>query len=858
MAHQEAVGLPTPAAHSPSLQRNDEPPPAPHNSADSSMVEKSTNFQTEPNLVKPNDDLAMSPNLIKKSPQKGWWQWGKAVEQKLADNLNDQFSGKRGWNGHFYYKPRKLDQEHQNHMLLGESDYGGSLKKDADGKFEYLNHLGQKSSKYSDVSVYLSPSNFVPKRLLVQSTEYVLRNQLGTGEWRRRKMNGDVSSALSMSEWALTPFNKNGWWHKVDGAFRVLIVCVPLQMYLAWPGTDTWQDEDKFDTYTDFPGYYWQWAKHAINPLDQTPEPNKKIVGPQLPSSRQRLIRPRQMVVKQQDGGWMVDANAPVGLRYIFISYADKAFSSPEGRRLIQDMAANAAEEAGCQAYWLDFLCRAEHAGDLLDSDVYRMCDVIRGCSRVVVMLPDDRIESKKNWGARMWTLPEALLAPRNRCYFCTPEGKGRHAQERTLVEMTAEVWDDPIDSETDGGSTRLLAEHYANLLTLSRLELFAVALDALARRSEKDYKFFTPNDVTYAVMGLLHYRIERDDTDSEFQSLGQLSLRNDSDQIVERMVSLYPLPGPGLFRPFRTLAREDLFHTHLWDIEPTCQVVGVAHENNTVLLDGCRAMHIRWKGFPRPIVARDLGFRRLLATLFVTAATWWFVQGVGMAIYYIPMLVGSKEANLVTIMKWMVAGFLFVFVLLSVAGPLSVRRLFGGKVLQSTSNLVAFEGVMPIAKLERLVFGNDNSRLSYEASSTWLTQYDRHPTQRIGLEPGWIRDERPNQMEGKIPRGHKLFTLVDTGQLSVSIFHAERPPTVALLCGREGGMLRAVLCSWQFENDCLYKESMVRMPSNVWDAATPKSWLKVCLGTMGQERDAERAIKLERMQKEKDARSKM
>ncbi|KAK6067561.1 hypothetical protein SCUP234_11559 [Seiridium cupressi] len=827
--------------------------PLQHEPVGNMSAEKTMSFQTVPHM----DDQPMSSassNSPKQSLQRRWWELKKTAKDKIEKNLNDQFSGRRGWNGHFYYKPRKPDPEHQNHTALGELDYGGSLSKDGDGKFEYRNQFGQKSSKYSDVAVYLSPTNFVPKRLIVQSTDYVLRNNIATGDWRRRKMNGNVPTALKLSEWSLAPAERKEWWRKIDTFVRVILVCVPLQLCLTFPLSHSWENEDTVDMYTDFPGYHWQWAKHAINPLDQRPIPNKTIIGPELPSSRKRLIRPCQLVVRQQDGTWQVETSAPAGLRYVFISFADKAFSSESGRRLIQQMAERVTLEAGCNAYWLDFLCRAEHAGDLLDSDVYRMCDVIRGSSRVVVMLPDASLESKKNWGARMWTLPEALLAPGNRCYFCHPDGEGQATESMTLIEMTAEVWDDPIDSEEDGGPTRLLAEHYANLLTLSRLELFSTALEALWRRGAVNYNFFTPNDVTYALMGLLHYRIKRDDTDTEFQSLAQLSLGNDSDRIVERMVSLYPEPIPGLFNPFRTLAVKDLFHTHLWDIDPTCQVVGVAHENNTVLLDSCRAMHIRWKGFPRPVVARDIGFRRVLAAMFVTAGTWWFIQGVGLAVLYAPLYSGNVDADIKLVIKWMVAGFIFVAVMLSAFGPFSVRRLYGGQVLQSTSNLVAFEGVMPIVKLERLIFGNNNSRLSYEASSTPFGEYFRHPTRRIGFEPDWIRDERPDLAEANLPKGHKLFTLVDTGELSVSIFSAERPPTVALLCGREGGMLRAVLCSWQFENDCLYKEAVVRMPSNVWDSATPKGWLKVCLGTMDQEREGERVEKMKRLEKEKEA----
>ncbi|KAH8671531.1 hypothetical protein BX600DRAFT_510197 [Xylariales sp. PMI_506] len=799
-------------------------------------------------------ELSTPAPSSKPGPRESRWPWGKTGEQKLADNFHKQFSGKRGWDGRFFYKPYKPDQEINDTAGLSEKDYGGTLSKDkSTGKFEYRNQFGQMSSKYSDVAVYLSPTNYVPKRLLVQATEYVLRNHRASGDWRRKKLTGDVPATLRLSEWALGPFDKRTKWGKVEGTLRLFLVCVPLQLCLAWPFSSSWDDDDVVDEYTDFPGYHWQWAKHAINPLDQKPDPDSPAVieGPQLPSTRQRLIRPRNLVVQQPDGNWSVDGNAPKGQRYIFISYADKSFSSDEGRQRIQRMAANAALEAGYTAYWLDFLCRAREKGDLLDSDVYRMCDVIRGSSKVVVMLPDATVESKKHWGARMWTLPEALLAHGASLSFCTPVGDdGDHTTESlTLVEMTAEVWDDPEDAEEDGGPTRLLAEHYSNELTLSRLELFTKALDALARRSERDYKFFTPNDVTYALMGLLHYRIKRDDTDTPFQSLAQLSLSNDSDCIIERMISLYPQPGYDSLNPFRALAREDLFHTYLWSIEPTCQVVGVAFEDNTILVDSCRVMHIRWKGFPRTAVTRDFGFRKLLATIFVTSGTWWFLQGISLAVYYAPFIsTANADAKVLHVIEWMVAGFLFVAVLLSAFGPLSVRRLYGGQVLQSTSNLVGFEGVLPLAEVERLVFGNNNSRLSYDASSTPFIESTRDPVLRKGTEPKWVANPLTatpslQEVECRIPRGHRLFTLVDTGELSVSIFSAERPPTVALLAGREGGMLRAVLCSWRFENDCLYKEAVVRMPTNVYEAASPKGWLKLCLGTLDQERGRERAV---------------
>ncbi|KAI8625764.1 hypothetical protein F5Y19DRAFT_466937 [Xylariaceae sp. FL1651] len=656
-------------------------------------------------------------------------------------------------------------------------------------------------------------------------------------------MNGDVPTVLRLSEWALRPFQRKGIWAKISGSMRLLTVSIPLQLLLASPGTLSWENEDVGDTYTDFPGYHWQWAKHSINPLDSRPGSEKKSAGQKLPSSRNRLVRPRKLYVCQPDGQWGVVDNPPKNLQYIFISYAAKSFKADgsDGQDLIRGMAQAATLQAGCTACWVDTDCIDTVNGAQKDVDIYGMCDVIRGSKRVVVILPNTKVETRKFWGSRMWTLPEGLLAPGANIDFFAHAGDRYEKTTLSLIEMTGEIWDDPIDSEEAGGSTRLLAEHFSGELTLSRLELFTKAVDACVYRSRLDYKIWTPNDVTLAVMGLLHYRIDRDDGDSAFQSLAQLSLGNDSDRIIERMVSLYPVNHSGdSFNPFYTLAKEDQFCTHLWNVQPTCDVVGVAYEDNTILLDSCRVMHIRWKGFPRIAVVRDYGLGRLLATLFVTAGTWWFLQGITITIYYAPLLsANSLGPKLYLAVEWVIAAFFFTAVFLSVFGPLSVRRLYGGQVLQSTSNLVGFEGVMPIDKLERIIFGNNNGRLNYEASSTPICANWRDNDLRVGKEPDWVTQGRPEDCH--LPEGHRLFTLVDTGTLTVTIFSAERPPTVALLCGREGGMLRAVLCSWQFENDCLYKETVIRMPSSVWDAANLKGWLKVCLATMNQQRRIER-----------------
>jgi len=770
------------------------------------------------------------------------WKWGKeTVEEHKAKQIAKQFNGKRGYNGHWFHRPVKHEGDET-------FDNAAILEADEKGRYIYRNQLGQEYHKYNDVATYLSPTNFVPKRLLVQGTEYVCENQLKTGDWRRAKIKGSVPLVLKIAEWALKPSNRDETGHvsffgRIQSIIQILIVGLPLQILLVLPTTSSWDDDTVEDGYTDWPGYHWKWPKYAINPLDMRPLPGPQTIAKKSqPSYKRRMLRPRQLIVLK-DNEWVLDPNPDKSLSYLFISYANMHFhtdseTDSSGRDLISQMAAFATLQAGKTAYWLDYRCRAPKTEPrLLDSDVYRMCDVIRGSSRVVVMLKADTVDLKQGWGSRMWTLPEALLAPGHDVYFCTPSRNPDSFDITSMnkVELSGSVWTD-TPSEEEDSPARLLAEHFVGSLTLSRLEILSNAIAALGERSYQNYESHTKADVAYALMGLLHYRIEKSETDTAFQSLARLSLSNDNDNLIERMVCLFPDPhfsGPS----FMKLAHPDLFQTHLWDIEPLCQVVGVGDEDNTVLLDNCRAMHIRWKNFPRMNVRRHYGLKKLLAELFVRSGAWWFLFGINLTITYAPFFTfsdGISGHSLLLALELLVGGFFAVGLLLSFCGPYSVRRLYGGQVLQSTPNLIGFEGVMPIAKLEKIVFGNNNGRLSYEPSSTPFAYHYRDPKERVGMEPSWIASHNPadiKEMEAQLPKGHHLFTLVDTGSLSVSVFSAERPPTVALICGREGGMLRAVLCSWRFVNDCLYKETVIRMPSNIYDAASAKGWVKISLG---------------------------
>ena len=750
-------------------------------------------------------------------------------ESKPVRHLRKEFNGGSG--RRYPYSFRKPQRELDEKVIETYDKPSTETETTADGKRAYLNPFGKVIWKYEDVDTYLSPSNYAPRRLMVQATDSVLQ-QNTDATWRRSKARGNTPVALRMANWAVGPEVR--WF---NAAWRLPIVALPLQLLLALPGANApWEMGDFEDKYLEYVGYHWKWPKHAINPLDMRVGP-KKYQKPDILSTKKRLLRPRQLIVLR-DGKWSVDSNPSPHLQYLFISWKWSAFSTndekgnDDGSSLekVCLMAEYMTLQAGLGAYWLDKKCNAPKTErDLLTADVNRMCDVIRGSKFVALLLPDDGDSAKQAWGERMWTLPEGLLAPGD-IRVCIWHGKDDYrVSTMGKVEMTSGYWKD----ESDEAPARILAEHYAGSITLSRLELLSTAITALSHRvSSED---FTGADMAYVFMGLLHYRIEPDDTDDVFQVVARLSLANDNDRLIERMVSMFPIPTANIRDLFKVFGEMDQYKTHLWDVEPRCQVVGVGDEPNTVILNECRAVPIRWKRFPRISYKRHEGMKKRIAELAVRSGVFWIVTGYSLAFTYAPFFItGAKPDNLYYYLAGIIIIFVGVGLLLACLAPHAVHRLFGGQVLESAPHLVGLEGTMPIEQLETLIFGDSQGRLTYEPSSTPFGFDNRDPELRLGREPSWIRDSRPDLAEPPVHPDHRIFTLVDTGNLTVSIFQARKPPTVALVCGAEGGMLRAVLCSWRFANDCLYKETVIRVQTSTWEQTKLAGWLKLSLQSQG------------------------
>src|SRR5262249_10331566 len=146
------------------------------------------------------------------------------------------------------------------------------------------------------------------------------------------------------------------------------------------------------------------------------------------------------------------------------------------------------------------------------------------------------------------------------------------------------------------------------------------------------------------------------------------------------------------------------------------------------------------------------------------------------------------------------------------------------------------------LAKIERALFGFSENRLMWSTNGSLLSRHrlnsfqeceaetpetknirdvvnrttlsntDRgnsHPsvnttTQSGRMEPAnsVLQTNSTNQSSGNdpVPRQQRIFTIIDTYSMTATMFYAYHPPTTVLICGQEGGMQRAVLCSYDWK----------------------------------------------------------
>ncbi|PWY65424.1 hypothetical protein BO83DRAFT_401898 [Aspergillus eucalypticola CBS 122712] len=515
-----------------------------------------------------------------------------------------------------------------------------------------------------------------------------------------------------------------------------------------------------------------------------------------------RPLRPRRLCLLQ-DNGVIVIVNveeweaAYGSLEYLFICYTTEQYSheSNEDMDELHRIAKAAIRTAGVAAYWIACSCMPDDDDQF--EDIYRISDVVRGAQALVVIIgPSPGLKSEegemlRHLGSRLWTFPEVLLSPSGQPISiykrdCPPDSFRVLSKRNFAIE----AWGDTTVS-------RELIDHYEGSIILSPLELVSIALQCFPNRETTRYY---KGDLSYALMGLLRRRPSVNPNDSAFEAFCRLSWANDSDRVLERL-------------PWYEI--NDFWGSHLWDIEPLCQVVGFGGKD-TVIMSGAFGAPIRWTSLEPVNMLMRKTAKRSVARFVLRSTPGWIVIGV-MSLAITRSRTGTDAYLAFTVIGWI---FIGLYILVMLVSPYLISILYVGKTWASQPWLFGFEGYMEIGEIEQLVFGINLGRLKWSPYSSDLSLHVSQNGECVGKDPtcrestAQFVSAAQNSRYGEL----KLFTLVDTNTLTVTLFRARRPPVAMLLCGSEGGMQRALLCSYDWKSQTLYRENVLRVDTLVLD----------------------------------------
>ncbi|USP80802.1 hypothetical protein yc1106_08076 [Curvularia clavata] len=569
--------------------------------------------------------------------------------------------------------------------------------------------------------------------------------------------------------------------------------------------------------YDGLPYKYFGYPKVAKNMLETSN--NTGIVSSQANPVAERILLPRYLCFLR-DGGpavitkvddWLAQQPSGQPLSYVFVAYTAEQFNTPEDFKVLHQLADDAARRAGVMAYWVGCSCMPDNQ---LQEDVYRICDVIRGAhSMAIAVGSPSNNKSEINtpelmlqqWGRRVWTFPEVLLAPAGR--DISVYVRDSELPQPILVsknQFPAQVWLD------DAHVARQLIDHYEGNLILSQLELVTLALECLHKRDTTQY---LPGDHSYALMGLLRIRPQIDPTDSAFQAFARLSLANGSDQLLERLICMLP-KSPS--QPWHSM--DDAYNAKLWDILP--QDVGIAGvgEDDSIILDGCRAANIRWKSFTPVAYVRREAWKRLLPKLALRLSGVVWLITIALLVFPGPI----RTAGVILLIYSLV---------LTALSPWLLRLLYLGKFWDQQCWFFGFEGYMDIETIERQIFGARLGRMKWTAAGSPLSRHYRNAKNECTpIDP--TSDPAVAALVEKAksagPGEQRVFTLVDTGSMTATLFLAERPPVCFLMAGSEGGMKRLIGCSYDWTTETMYRETVLRIGTEFEDKMSRVGRVKI------------------------------
>ncbi|TQV94035.1 3-hydroxyisobutyrate dehydrogenase protein [Cordyceps javanica] len=614
-----------------------------------------------------------------------------------------------------------------------------------------------------------------------------------------------------------------------------------------------------------------------------------------------------------------IGRHGSAGLGFVFVSYTRRQFRvstdaeidaypypdeatreanrtlAAEDRRLLARWGIHAARAAGRQAFWLDFECVRESEASARSvsrsDDVYRICDVVRAAhSMIIATGPPAQQKVRaimdgehfaeparrqlrqqpaaaaaaaeqwlREWGSRLWTLPELLLCPRD--HGINIYVLGRDDMEEQQQPETIDKRNFPERAWDDAGLVKELVHHYEASAILSPVRLMETALECFARRGTDP---FSAGDVAYALMGLFPMSqrpaVRRGDT--WFQAFARLSLKkeNDGGDVLSRMIGMFPPePRDGEKLPALRLHR-DRWGAKMHDMHATVHVVGLAADApETLLINHAPSAAIRWDGFD----GVNVRLGELPRSLIMLGLVGWFaVMSMGALVRLLaPEYVSDDEAAAGS----KLAALCFTVGSLGLFAPV-VYLWWQTRPWPRTmkAQLTGIEGHVDAATVERHLWGCNHGRLAHVAPSGGAAaaaaahhggagdtsggaaegEDNRTPAAEDSNTSAGTRGDgilaaaaaanqgndgnaaaegarqtttNPAPSAAPPPRAaaaeaESKFTLVDTHMMTVTHIHARRPPVALFIVGSEGGHERAILCSYDWRDDTFERETVVRV----------------------------------------------
>ncbi|KAF1832876.1 hypothetical protein BDW02DRAFT_404873 [Decorospora gaudefroyi] len=499
---------------------------------------------------------------------------------------------------------------------------------------------------------------------------------------------------------------------------------------------------------------------------------------------------------------------------YAYIAYTSAQFKDHGDYSALHKIAEQATRDAGLSAYWIGISCIPDAA--LMDETVYNIDSTCRNASAMIIALGSNvgldpsnlqytgntstqKLQLFRDFGSGLWCRPYLLHSPPNAQFEVYFRGEAPESHlslsKREFVLLT---W----YGEEAVVALRLL-DHQEGKLRLGPIEYLVLCVRFLVVGQTSQY---LPGDHAYVLMGLLPHRPQIDPTDTPWQAFCRVILANESDELLERLLChLTAQPG-------RVWAwADDVWGVPLWDIRPHCQIAGIAH-NDVTIIDGAYAATIRWDSFS------PMHYR--LETS-ITTLTFRFLFRVSPLILFLGVVLRSVLPDIAGI-----PGLVFIAVAMALAlcSPFLILRLYGfnPNTHATQPHFFGVEGYVSLEELSMLLFGDAkyaSESLRWSVNSSVLSTHimDEH-YECVGVDPvsmpqfATLRSMSKNSNAGE-PR---LFTLVDTGSMTVTLFMARRPPSVILVCGQESGMQRALLCDFDWTTGVLHRETIVRLETSV------------------------------------------